>query len=178
MHWLGLHRRLVELPEAAVEVDLGLSPAGSHQRNPLVETSDERVRVNAEGSKLTPASPGAEPDLHPSVAQAVERADALRQVKRAVQWADEDRAAQSQPLAAGGRVGHGLERAQHSPRPQDLLLRPGAFESELLDSGHVAAEPDRIETIGPGVLGDRDREAYGLNPVRTSAPAAAHQTPG
>src|SRR5437660_555395 len=90
LHRLGLHRCPMELPEAAVEDDLRLRPAGDHQRQPLVETGHERPRVNPEAGELTAASSRPEPDLHPPVAQTIERADALGQVDRTVEGADKD----------------------------------------------------------------------------------------
>ena len=63
---LGLHGGVFQLPEPSVELDAGLCPERLHQRQPLVEPSDEAGGIDPERGKH-PASPsGADADLDPA----------------------------------------------------------------------------------------------------------------
>ncbi len=81
-------------------------------------------------------------------------------MNRRMQWTDEHGAAQAQPVRAGRRIGHQFERGERSCRAEDLLLGPGALETELLGSSQVGAERVSVEALLAYVLGDGDREAH------------------
>jgi endoglucanase len=74
---LGLHRRVLELPELPVEGDAGLRPQRLHQRDPLGEPRDVPRGLHAEGGERLARAPGAHPDLDPAPAELVQTAHAL-----------------------------------------------------------------------------------------------------
>src|ERR1700691_5635129 len=77
---LGLHRRVLELPELTVEGDARLGPQRLHQRDPLGEPGHVTGRVHAEGGKRAVPAAGADTDLDPAPAELIQRAYALGQV--------------------------------------------------------------------------------------------------
>src|SRR3569833_1241129 len=129
-------------------------PARLHQPQPLVEPGDQPLGVDAERGELPASSPGAHTDLEASLAELVQRGDALGEVERAVQRGDEHRAAQAQPFGTRGRVRQGLDRSQGRDRAEELLLCPGAGEAELLGAGQVGAEGRGVEGAVGGELRD------------------------
>lgn len=83
LHRFGLDRHIIELPELAVEGKSRLiRPSGLHQLEPLDETCDERLPVNAERRKVAEATTGRHPNLHPTVAKPVHR----RHGRGKLQW--------------------------------------------------------------------------------------------
>ena len=157
---LGLHRLVLELPELPVEGDPGLRPQRLHQLDALGEPRDVPPRIHAEGGERPARAAGAHADLDPAPAELVQRAQALGQVHRAVQRGHEHHAAQPQPLGAGGRVGHRLDRRELIPRPEQLFLRPRAVEAQLLGPGQVGPERRGIELAVGVELRDGDREPH------------------
>src|ERR1700730_15138201 len=86
----GLHHGTLELPEATAEGDARLGPAGLHQLQSFREASDEAGRINLEGGEHSPPSSGSNTDLEAPTTELIERADALGEVDRIVQWAAGD----------------------------------------------------------------------------------------
>ena len=160
---LWLHRSPFDLPEAAVEVDLGFGPARLHQRNPLVEPRHQRARIHFERREPPRTSAGRHADVDASAAEPVDARDAFGEVDRTVQRSYEHRASQPQPVGAGRGVGHRLERAQGPGRAERLLLRPSTLEPELLGSLQMPAKPGAVELLVAHVLGHRDREPHVRN---------------
>src|ERR1700691_3393577 len=119
---LGLHRRVLELPELAVEGDTRLGPQRLHQRKTLGEPRNVPLGIHAEGSELAPLAAGADADVDPAAAQLVQRAHGLRQMHGAVQGGHENHAPQSHPLGARGGVGHRFDRPELRPRTQGPFL--------------------------------------------------------
>src|SRR5215471_7298885 len=68
---LGLHRRVLELPEVPVEGDPGLRPQRLHQRDPLAEPCDIPSGIHAEGGERPPLAASAHADLDPAAAELV-----------------------------------------------------------------------------------------------------------
>ena len=151
---LRLHRGAVELPEATVETDPGLGPAGLHQREPLVEPRHQGTGVDPERGERPRAATGADADLDPAAAEVVKCADALGQVDRVVQRGNEHRTPEPQSLRACRRVAEQLARGQRPRRAEHLLLRPRALEPELLGAAQVGAERGGIEPVLVDVLGN------------------------
>jgi hypothetical protein len=116
---LRLHGGILELPELAVKSDAVLRPERLHQVHALGEPGDVPVAGHAERRErpLLAASP--DTDVDPAAAELVEACHALRQVHGAVQRRDEDHAAESQALRAGGGISHRLDRAELRSGAQD-----------------------------------------------------------
>ena len=157
---LGLHRRVLELPELAVEGHPGLGPQRLHQADALGEPRHVPGRVHAEGGERAAPAASAHTDLDPAQAELVQRAQALGQVHRAVQGGHEHHAPQPYPLGARGRVGHRLDRAELRADAERRFLSPGALEAELLGSSEVLAEGGGVELAVGVELRDRDRELH------------------
>src|SRR5262249_56030517 len=109
-------------------------------------------------------------DVDPTTAQLVQRAQVLGQVDGAVQRGDEHDTAQADPLGAGGRIAHDLQRAEEWHRAERLLQRPGALEAKRLGPRHVRLEASRIEFAVRNELRDGDRKSHVLAPVSMLPP--------
>jgi len=92
------------------------------------------------------------------VAELVERTQALGQLHRAVQCADERRAADPDPVGACCRVGHHLDRAQMRHRAEQLLAGPRAVEAEIFGADELSPQRPRVE----GAVGDVLRDGDGV----------------
>src|SRR6266702_2825405 len=170
---LGIHRRILQLPELPVEGDARICPQRLHQREPLGEPRDVPFGVHTEGGERPYLAAGADADLDPAAAELVQRAQALRQVHRAVQGGHENHAPQPQPLSARRRIGHRLDRPELRCRPHHLFLRPRAVETQLFSTGEVGAERRRVKLTVGVKLGDRDREPHTPHRIRRPATFAA-----
>ena len=157
---LGLHRRVIELPELPVEGDSRLRPQGLHQRQALGEPGDVAVLADAERRERPGLASGADTDLQPAAAELIQRAQRLGQMGGTVQRRDQHDAAQSQPLRARRRIRHRLDGPELRRRREHVLLRPGALEAQLLDPAEVGAEGGRVELAVAVELRNGDREPH------------------
>src|SRR5262249_52828572 len=92
---------------------------------------------------------------------------------------DEHHTAQADPLGAGDRIAHDLQRAEERHRAERLLQRPGALEAKRLSPRHVCLEASRIECAVRNELRDGDRKSHVLAPISmrprlTLAPLLPH----
>jgi hypothetical protein len=74
-----------------------------------------------------------------------------------VQRGHENRAAQANPLAASGGVGHRLDRVRNGVDPRTCSI-PGAVDAECFGAGQVAAERGGVERSVGHELWDGDAE--------------------
>ena len=91
----------------------------------------------------------------------IQRAETFGEVDRIVQWADEDRAPQTQLFCASRGEGHEFERSQGRCGPQHRFLRPGALKAKGLGSDQVVAQPGRVECAVWKALRDGYSETHG-----------------
>src|SRR5262245_46620769 len=89
LEWLRLHRRVLEVPEAALERDPGLAPQRFHDLQPLIEPRDQAGGIYAEGREHPEPPSGTNAHLDAASAELVQGAHAFGQVSRAVQGSDE-----------------------------------------------------------------------------------------
>src|SRR5215217_8351429 len=172
---LRFHRKVLRLPESALEVDPVLGPGLLHVPHALCEPRDKAFAVDPERSEGPESAAGAEADLEPPTAQLVQAGDDLRQV----QWT---RLATvltytAQPsrilFGARGRVSEDCAGIQVLCSADDLLCRPGALEAELLDAAQVPAERGRVEGAVRNELGDRDCNLRRGHPWHSAATVGA-----
>ena len=79
----SFHGFTIEPPEPSVEGDSRLSPQRFHQRQTLVEPSHQAVvRINLERREQADYGRRCRPDLQTTVAQLVQRSEALGQMDR------------------------------------------------------------------------------------------------
>src|SRR5262245_50936083 len=74
---LGLHRRVLELPEASLDRDPGLAPQRFHDLEPFIEPRDQPAGIDSEGREHSDSPSGADAHLEPASAELVQGAHAL-----------------------------------------------------------------------------------------------------
>jgi hypothetical protein len=95
---LGLHRRVVKLPEPPLERGPPLGPQGLHDLQTFIEPRNQAAGIYAESRELPEPPSSADAHLEAASAELVQCAQALGQVNRAVQRSDEHRAPQTQAV--------------------------------------------------------------------------------
>src|SRR5262249_29651467 len=73
---------------------------------------------------------------------------------------DEHRAAESQPVGAGGCEGQQFARGEQGFRAEDVLLGPCAVEAERLGPLQMGTQAGRVELTVGDDLRDGDRESH------------------
>ena len=94
---LGLHRRVVDVAEPAVERHRWrIRPCGLHQVQPLGERPDERRALHSEGIELSRAATGGHAEVEPPTAEPIDRGRDLCQLQGVVQRRDQHRHTEAQ----------------------------------------------------------------------------------
>src|SRR5215213_7531401 len=170
---LRFHRKVLRLPESALEVDPVLGPGLLHVPHALCEPRDKAFAVDPERSEGPESAAGAEADLESPTAQLVQAGDDLRQVQWTRYGTDVHRATEPDLFGARGRVSEDCAGIQVRCSADDLLCRPGAIEAELLGAAQVPAERGRVEGAVRNELGDRDCNLRRGHPWHSAATVGA-----
>ena len=157
---LGLHRRVLELEELAVQADSLLGPQSLHHPEPLGEAGGAARRGQSEGRVDPRIAAEADTEIDPPAAQLIEGRDALGEVDRAPQRGQEHGGPEPDPLGARGGVRQQRDRLEAPDRAQDLLDDPHALEAERLGPGEESADAAHVEAARENRLRNRDAEPY------------------
>ena len=141
---------VVQLPEPPFEADALAGPEELHEHQPLLEAGRFPRRRSAErlGELRTRGVPHPDSGDEPSVREAVERGEALGEVDRVAQDADEDRAAEEHPFGEGGGVGEQGDGREVVLGVDGLLHHPAAVVAQLLDSREEGRQHGDVDLAG------------------------------